>query len=66
MTNVFIATCRTRTASGQFGNVEKAAIERNKNAPARAEAKARELVLRGRAHELKLQVRAVRFAHAAY
>src|SRR5580658_9756568 len=39
------------------GNTDLVATERNKNAAARAEVKARELVMSGRAHELKLQVK---------
>ena len=39
------------------GDTDFAATERNRNAAARTEAKARELVLSGRAHELRLQVK---------
>jgi integrase len=39
------------------GSTDLAATERNRNAAARKEAKARELVITGRAHELKLQVK---------
>jgi hypothetical protein len=39
------------------GNTDLVATERNRNAAARKEAKARELVLNGRAHELKLEVK---------
>ena len=38
------------------GSTDLVATERNRNAAARMEAKARELVMSGRAHELKLQV----------
>ena len=39
------------------GSTDLVATERNKNAATRAEAKARELVVSGRSHELRLQVR---------
>jgi integrase len=39
------------------GNTDLVATERNRIAAARAEAKARELVMSGRAHELRLQVK---------
>ena len=39
------------------GSTDLVATERNRNAAARVEAKARELVSSGRAHELKLQVK---------
>ena len=41
------------------GNTDLAATERNKNAAMRVGAKARGLVMSGRAHELKLEVRPV-------
>lgn len=45
------------------GDTDLAATERNRNAAARVDAKARELVMSGRAHELKLQVKP--FSNAA-
>lgn len=39
------------------GSTDLVATERNRNAAVRVEAKARELVISGRAHELKLQVK---------
>jgi integrase len=52
-----------QTYQGSTGLV---ATERNRNAAMRAEAKARELVLSGRAHELKLEVRAFNDAVADF
>jgi len=45
------------------GSTDLVATERNRNAAMRAEAKARELVVTGRAHELRLEIR--RFSDAA-
>ena len=44
-------------AWAKASNTDLAATERNRTAAARKEAKARELVITGRAHELKLEVK---------
>src|SRR5271170_3595449 len=48
------------------GSTDLVATERNRNAAARAEAKARELVVSGRSHELRLQVKPLSDAAADF